>query len=394
MTGGSPDAVRAFNRARLLAAVRQGTATSRAELCAVTGLSRSTVTAFVTELLHDGALIEGLNGAAPDGARGRPVQRLRAAPRTDLVVAVDLGHSHCTVGIVDASGAVLTEVSSALDVDSSAAQTLAHVQRTVAALVREVGPERLCGGALGLPAPVDVRSGSVGPGNVLPRWIHRRPARELEQAIGIPFAIDNDANLGALAEATHGAAQGVQDLIYVKASTGIGAGLVLGGRIHHGANGRAGEIGHVPVDPSGPVCRCGNRGCLETAASVRQVLTALRPRHGEGMTLARVVELVGEVDPGALRVVEDAGRLIGRVLADVVNSLNPEMVVLGGELATAGEPLLAGVHDSVERFTQPGVARDLRIELGRLGRRSELIGAAALAFAVLDRLDQSAVSSM
>ena len=154
---------------------------------------------------------------------------------------------------------------------------------------------------------------------------------------------------------------------------------MLGGRIHHGAAGRAGEIGHVPVDPSGPVCRCGNRGCLETAASVSQVLSALRPRHGDALTLGDVLDLVARSDAGAVRVVTDAGRMIGRVLADVVNSLNPEQIVLGGELAGAGACLIDAVRESIHRYAQPGIARDLRVDLGALGAHSELLGAAALA---------------
>ncbi|MGH8860810.1 MAG: ROK family protein [Jatrophihabitantaceae bacterium] len=377
--GGSPDAVREFNRARVVAALRAGGATSRTELCAITGLSRSTVTAFVLDLLQTGVIVETSDADPAARQPGRPTRRLQLAPRTDLVLAVDLGHSHCTVGIVDPTGTILAEDTAALDVDSSPEAALDHTRRVIDALVGGIDRDRVSAGALGLPAPVDVRSGSIGPGNVLPRWIDRRPAHELSDAIGIPFTVDNDANLGALAESTYGAAREVGDLIYVKASTGIGAGLILGGRIHHGSQGRAGEIGHVPVDPSGPVCRCGNRGCLETVASVAQVLHAMRPRHGDGLTLERVVELVDSGDAGALRVIGDAGRLIGRVLADVVNSLNPEMVVVGGELAQAGVPLLTGVRESVERYAQPGIARDLRIELGLLGAHSELLGAAALA---------------
>jgi predicted NBD/HSP70 family sugar kinase len=159
---------------------------------------------------------------------------------------------------------------------------------------------------------------------------------------------------------------------------------MLGGRIHHGVTGRAGEIGHVPVDPSGPICRCGNRGCLETAASVGQVLLAMQPRHGEELSLADVIELVKQSDPGAVRVISDAGAAIGRVLADVVNNLNPEMLVLGGELAAAGEPFRSAVLQSVERYAQPGIARELRIELGALAGRSELIGAAALALSAAE----------
>jgi predicted NBD/HSP70 family sugar kinase len=371
---------REFNRSRVLDALRAGRASSRAELGVVTGLSRGTVTVCVAELLAEGVLVE-VDDPSAGRQPGRPARRLQLAPRTDLVVAVDLGHSHCRIGIVDATGAVLLEDNTALDVDSSADETLTHAQHVIARLMTHGGRSRISAGALGLPAPVDVATGSVGPGNVLPRWVDRRPAEELQATVGIPFALDNDANLGALAEATYGVARGMHDLIYVKASTGIGAGFLLGGRIHRGSSGRAGEIGHVPVDPNGPVCRCGNRGCLETVASVRQVLQALQPRYEGQLTIGRVVELVADADPGAVRVVSDAGRMIGRVLADAVNNLNPEMVAIGGELAAAGEPLLCGVRESIERYAQPGIARDLHIKLGALGARSELLGAAALALA-------------
>lgn len=375
--------VREFNRARVLAAVRDGVATSRRELCTVTGLSRSTVTALVLDLVGTGALVEVADAGAD--RPGRPTRRLRLAPRSDLVVAVDLGHSHCRVGIVDARGEVLAEQNDSFDVDASADRALDHARRAIAALTARVDRTRISAGAVGVPAPVDARTGAVGPGNVLPRWIDRRPAHELRTATGIAFCVDNDANLGALAEATYGVARGVADLIYVKASTGIGAGLMLGGRIHHGAGGRAGEIGHVPVDPSGAICRCGNRGCLETVASLGQVLLAMQSRDGDQLTLARVLDLVRGGDPGAVRVIGDAGRAIGRVLADVVSNLNPEMLVLGGELAAAGEPFLFAVCESIERYAQPGMARELRVELSALAGRSELIGAAALALSAADR---------
>jgi predicted NBD/HSP70 family sugar kinase len=379
---GSSNSVREINRARVLSAVHDGAATSRGELCSLTGLSRSTVAGLVLDLVEAGALVEVVASGAD--RPGRPIRRLQLAPRTDLVVAVDLGHSHCRVGIVDVDGTVLAESNGSLDVDSSADGALDYARRTISSLTARFDQARISGGAVGVPAPID-RTGAVGPGNVLPRWIDRHPAHELEAATGIPFGVDNDANLGALAEATYGVARGVSDLIYVKASTGIGAGLILGGRIHQGVTGRAGEIGHVPVDPAGPVCRCGNRGCLETVSSVGQVLLAMQPRHGPRLTLAQVVELTRQGDPGALRVTCDAGRMIGRVLADVVSNLNPEMLVLGGELAAAGAPFISGVKESVERYAQPGIARELRIELGALAGRSELIGAAALAFAAAGR---------
>jgi predicted NBD/HSP70 family sugar kinase len=379
--------VREFNRSRVLVAVRDGTATSRSELCATTGLSRSTVTALVLDLVDAGELVE----VTDDGVDrpGRPPRRLQLAPRSDLVVAVDLGHSHCRVGIVDAGGEVLAEQNDSLDVDAFPDHALECARQAIAALTTRVERTRISGGAVGVPAPVDVRTGAVGPGNVLPRWIDRRPAEELHATTGIQFGVDNDANLGALAEATYGIARGVADLIYVKASTGIGAGLMLSGRVHHGVTGRAGEIGHVPVDPSGTVCRCGNRGCLETVASLSQVMQALQSRHGDQLTHVEVIDLVNLADPGAIRVIEDAGRAIGRVLADVVNSLNPELLVLGGELAVAGEPFVSAVRQSIERYTQPGVARELRVELSALAGRSELIGAAALALAAAEHVQHA-----
>jgi predicted NBD/HSP70 family sugar kinase/biotin operon repressor len=377
------DGVREYNSARVLAAVRDGAATSRAELGELTGLSRSTITAIVADLLAQGAVVESVPDSLSDGDRraGRPIRRLRVAPREEYVVAVDFGHSHCRVGIVDSGARVVVDQARSLDVDSSAEAALAYASRTIDRLLAELGPDRarVVGGGIGLPAPVNAHTGMVGPGNVLPKWADRHPAEELQQRLGLPVTVDNDANLGALAELEFGAAHGLSDLIYVKASTGIGAGLVLGGRLYRGSTGRAGEIGHVPVEPNGPLCRCGNRGCLETVASVTQVLGTIQPRHDRPVTVARLVELVADGDAGALRVLGDAGRLIGRVLADVVNNLNPELVVLGGELSLVSEPVLAGVRESIERFAQPVIARDVRVQVSELGADAQLLGAAALA---------------
>ncbi len=377
-----PDALRAFNRTRLLEALRGGAA-SRAQLCAQTGLARSTVTGLVSELIADQLVVEAFDGPALERRVGRPARLLQLAPRQDLVVAIDLGHSHCRVGVLDSSARIVVDDHSAMDVDSSADGALGHASTVIAQMLAGLGPDRdrVVGGAVGLPAPVNTVTGTVGPGNVLPKWVDRHPAEELQQVLGFPFAVDNDANLGALAEIGFGAARGLSDVIYVKASTGIGAGLVLRGQLYRGSTGRAGELGHVPVDSAGPLCRCGNRGCLETVASVTQVLAMMQPPHERPMTMARLAELVTEGDAGANRVLGDAGRVLGRVLADMVNNLNPEMVVLGGELSLAGAPLLAGVRESIDRYAQPGIARDLRIELGALGADAQLLGAGALALA-------------
>ena len=195
------------------------------------------------------------------------------------------------------------------------------------------------------------------------------------------MTVENDANLGALAELSLGAGRGVQDLVYLKVASGIGGGIVLGGRLHHGATGIAGEIGHVQVKADGAVCRCGNRGCLETVASAPALLESLRPAYGDGLTVRAMLELAADGGHGARRVIKDAGRAIGRAVADLCNSLNPEAIVVGGVVGTAGTPLLEGIRESVDRYAQPGTAQAVRVTAAELGERAEVLGALTLALA-------------
>src|SRR5262249_21495481 len=152
------------------------------------------------------------------------------------------------------------------------------------------------------------------------------------------------------------AGRGFTELLYVKLSSGIGAGLVLDGRLHRGAGGTAGELGHVHVQADGAVCRCGYRGCLETVASTRALLSHLQPAHGPALTVSALLELGADGDVAATRVVGDASHEIGRVLANVCTNLNPQAIVVGGELAAAGAPLLDGIRRSIDRYAQPGAA--------------------------------------
>ncbi|MDQ6936303.1 MAG: ROK family transcriptional regulator [Actinomycetota bacterium] len=380
------DTVQAFNRERVLTALHAGQAVNRAELGRVTGLARSTVTRIVGDLLGDGVIVErpAPNPSVPRGA-GRPAVLLALAPRTDLVVAIDFGHSHCRVGVADSSAAIIAESSIVLDVDASADRALRHATANVVELLDRLGSRRtqVIGAAIGIPAPLDLATGAVGSGSILPGWINRRPAEELQRALKLPVVIDNDANLGALGEARFGAARGYADVIYVKVSTGIGAGLILDGHVYRGSTGRAGEIGHVPVDPNGALCRCGNRGCLETVAAVGPVLNLVQPGHGGHLTLDALVRMTQAGNPGVIRVLDDTGRTLGRVLADMVNSMNPAALIIGGEFSLAGKPFLAGVRESLHRFAQPDIVRSLHVSTAQLGDRAELLGAAALA---LERL--------
>ena len=206
------------------------------------------------------------------------------------------------------------------------------------------------------------------------------PTEVLERELGVPVTADNDANLGALAELHHGAARGVADLVYLKIASGLGAGIVLGGRLHRGTSGIAGEIGHVQIREDGQVCRCGNRGCLETEVALPQLLAVLQPAYDERLDAARVLELDAEGDAGVRRVLRDAGSTMGRALADLCNSLNPELVVIGGPLGSAPS-LLHGVRAAIDRYAQPNTAEAVRVVPGELGDHAEVRGAVALAIA-------------
>jgi predicted NBD/HSP70 family sugar kinase len=194
----------------------------------------------------------------------------------------------------------------------------------------------------------------------------------------MPVQVDNDANLGALAEVTFGAAVGARYAVYVSIASGIGAGIVVDGRPYRGARGIAGEIGHLLIDADGRICRCGNRGCLETVASGPALRELMRASRGQDFTVGQVLDLAVAGDPGCRRAVADAGRSVGRALASVVSILGPEVVVVGGELSRAGDDLLVPLADAIRRFALPAATQELAVVRGALGDRANMLGALAL----------------
>ena len=385
--GGSLESLRRANQLRVVDALRREGSASRADLMRITGLSRTTITSLLATLLERGMVIESEVEAQRQG-RGRPPALLRLAPKAGAVLGVDFGHRHLRVAVADLSSTVLAERRADVDVDTAAELALDLATRMVTEVLEEAGLtiDRVVAAGMGLPGPIDRRTGRVRSSVILPAWSGLDAAEQLARRLGVPVDVDNDANLGALAEFTFGAARGLDDVIYVKVSSGIGAGIILGGRLHRGVTGNAGEIGHVEVRADGVVCRCGNRGCLETVASGSALLGVLRPVHGDALTLAGMLELAAAGDPGTLRVINDAGRAIGHALGDLCNSLNPGAIVVGGDLSAAGAPLLDGIREAVDRHAQPGAAEAVTVMRSVLGERAEVLGALTLVINDTDRL--------
>ncbi|OEV04502.1 ROK family transcriptional regulator [Streptomyces oceani] len=374
-TPGSQSSLHRANLARVVRAVRLAGSLTQAEIARSTGLSAATVSNIVREL-KDGGTVE----VASTSAGGRRARSVSLSSDAGIVVGVDFGHAHMRVAVGNLAHQVLAEESEPIDVDASAAEGFDRAELLVERLVADSGVsrEKVVGVGLGVPGPIDVESGELGSTAILPGWAGTRPSQELSGRLGVPVYVDNDANLGALGERVWGSGRGSSDLAYIKIGSGVGAGLVINGRIYRGPGGTAGEIGHITLDESGPVCRCGNRGCLETFTAARYVLPLLGSSHGADIDMATVVRLALEGDPGCRRLVADIGRHIGSGVASLCNLLNPCRAVLGGDLAEAGDLLLDPVRDSVARYAIPSAARRLSVVPGTLGSRAEVLGALAL----------------
>jgi glucokinase-like ROK family protein len=394
---GALRALRERNRAQVIDVLRRSGTASRADIARLTGLSRTTISSLVAELHASGLVTNATPGAPASGAgRGRPGVQLALQPAAGAAVGIDFGHTHLRVVIADLSSRVLAERHRRLDVDRSADAALTAAAGMFGEVLAEAGTDRsrIVGVGVGLPGPLDRVSGTVGSTVILPGWAGLHPTNELERRLGLPIMVDNDANLGALAEHAVGAGRGIDDIVYLKLASGIGAGLVLGGRLHRGGTGIAGEIGHVLSNPDGMVCRCGNRGCLETVASGPAIIELLRVSHGEQLTTADLLRLAEEGDVGVSRIFADAGRSVGRAVADLVNAVNPTLIIVGGELSAVGAPLLDSIRASIERYALPAAAEALDVVPGVLGDRAEVLGAVALVISDTERLSAVHLSAV
>lgn len=372
---------------RTVTALREHGPMTRAALARRTGLPKSTISGVTAALVSAGTLLEtgtaSSTGPATAGrGRGRPGTLLALDPRRGEVVGVEYGASHVRARVVDAGhgrgpGGV-RRLRPAYGAEEALEATLGLVDeltaRPDAAPLLGVGLAVALGlGPVRTPASARQRGMRQG-------WADLDLPAALTDALGVPVVADNDANCAARAELLWGAARPYDDLVLLKLHAGVGGAVVLDRRVRPGRRGGAGEFGHVPVDPRGPLCRCGGRGCLEVYAGVPAVLTALAARPDAPSTPREVLEEAAAGDPASRRALREAGEAAGQVAAWLCNALNPQAIVLTGALAGAGELLAGPVRESVARTALP-LNADVDVVIGTLGRDAGPLGAAGLALA-------------
>ena len=357
--------------------VRDGEASSRAELARTTGLARSTVSQRVDALLGLGLLAE--RGGAPSTG-GRPPTQLAFDAASGVVLCADLGATHCRLAISDLDCDILVERPYEMAIDRGPDVVLAWVTDRFGELLAEVGrtPKDVRGVGIGVPGPVEFAAGRAVSPPIMPGWDGVPvPAAFAARFPGVPVLVDNDVNVMALGEYWTSWRHTVDDLLFVKVATGIGCGIVAGGAIHRGADGTAGDLGHVQIPDAGDaLCRCGNRGCVEAVASGGALARELRSIGVDAEDSRDVVSLVRAGNPQALTLVRQAGRLVGEVLAGAVNFFNPSVIVIGGDLAHAHEQFFAGVREVVYRRSTALATQHLQLAASRLDDRVGVIGCA------------------
>ncbi len=378
---------RRLSRLRVIDTLRTGGRMSRADVARATGLSRPAVSNLVNELRGLGLVLEAAEPVAARGRQGgRPPILLWLDASAGVAVGIDFDHSHVRVGVSDMALRIRAERTHPLDAggDAEAGLDLAAtlVERVLADA--DVDRRRVVGVGMALPGTIEQPDGVVGPSSILPQWTGVAAAAEMRRRLDLPVVADNDANLGAVAEAAFGAARRAQDVLYVKLTSGVGAGVIVRGGLYRGAAGRAGEIGHVRVRPDGPVCRCGRRGCLETVASTDALRRALRDDHDRDLTVAALIEAARAGDQDCRRVIAEGGGALGGVIATLLNVLNPEAVVIGGDLAAVGDILVGSVERAIASDALPESAAGARVVPGVLGDRTQLLGALALVVSAID----------
>jgi predicted NBD/HSP70 family sugar kinase len=370
---GSQGALRQLNQQRIVESLGGGPAT-QAELSRITGLSTATVSNIVKDME-----LRGLVETTPTTSSGRRALSVRLTDSGHVAIGLDFGRRHLRVVVASVAYDIVAEEAIELPLGYAAEYALDEAAALVDKLLGANGVDRgsVLGVGVGIPGPIDRRTETVLLGAILPEWVGVS-RHTIEDRLGLPVTIDNDANLGAFAEVVWGRHRGVKNLVFVKIGSGIGAGIVIHGMPYYGGFGITGEIGHAPVNDGGRVCRCGNRGCLETVASTSMMIEELSRGLPTPITTADIVRRGLQRDPATIRVLDDAGTAIGRSLATVANVISPEVIVIGGPLADLGDVVLDPIRRGILRNALPLLGDAISLQMSDLGDRAEALGAVSL----------------
>jgi predicted NBD/HSP70 family sugar kinase len=371
----------------LLRLIRTGAARSRADLVALTGAPRSTVSARVEQLIASRLVYEGGTG---DSRGGRPPTLLAFNSKAGLVLAVDLGATSAKVAVTDLAGEFLASESHEIQIAQGPEPVLEVVNAAADDLLTQLGktPGDVSAVGVGVPGPVEFATGRLVHPPLMSGW-HDFLVPTAFERFHCPVYVDNDVNVIAAGELGSGGSD--ENFLVVKMGTGIGCGIVVHGQVYRGTQGCAGDIGHIYVpSDSTVVCRCGNENCLEALAGGAALARDAAARGLDVHNVRDLVRLALQGEPPALELIRNAGRLAGGVLASLVNIFNPSRIVLVGSVAEAGNPLLAGIREVVYRRSLPLAARSLEISISDHGKVDGQMGAARLAIESLlddERID-------
>lgn len=399
--------VRNFNKHAAVDLIRfAGRGISRTDLAEEMGLTRPAVTGIVNDLITNDIILETENRTT---STGRPPVVLEINPERGLVAAVDMGAMHLSVALGDFSTRILEETEVVFNIADGPTECLKTADRVLKELLQKSGYSTtdLAAVGVGVPGPVIAEKGMVMAPPIMPGW-DRYPIRKtLEDLWGTAVTLNNDAELGALGEWAYGAGRGEKNLAFIKVGSGIGAGLIINKQIYGGTTGSAGEIGHLTVDENGPLCACGNHGCLEAfagghaiAAQAKKLAasgkrTLLSETNIDSITARDVVEAARRGDLAAQEILKRSGTFVGIAIAGLINLINPSTVIIGGGVAQVGDLLTGPIRQAVHARSLRASEHGVRITTAMLGRRSSLIGALvqAISIAIHNAVDSKSQST-
>jgi predicted NBD/HSP70 family sugar kinase len=367
--------VSGFGAAAIFQLLRDGRPRTRAELVSETGFARATVASRIDALVASG-LVVPVEDASSTG--GRRSGRIARNPQARVVAAADFGANHATVAITDLAGEVLAESTTRREIALGPTSTLDWLINAITELREQARRPvaDLIAVGIGLPGPVEHPTGKPFNPPIMPGWDGYDVPAHVQSALPVPVLVDNDVNIMALGERAKGGWPNTDNLLFVKVATGIGSGIISGGLLQRGANGSAGDIGHIPIPRAqGVKCRCGNVGCLEAIAAAPAIASTL----SGASTADDVITMVSAGDHAAVQAVHQAGRDIGEVINMMVSVVNPSLIVIGGSLSNTNGYLVAGIREVVYSRPFSLATQDLTITTTRVGTEAGVVGAAAMA---------------